>query len=171
MARQVPRAEDGLIIELGAGTGVITKALLDSGVDPHRLIVIEFSALFVQRLRERFPEVVVIHGNAADLSDFLPAGIKVRAIVSSLPLCSLPEPITQAILQQWRLLLRDGGVAIQFTYNLRQPRWRRYVQARLSRSKIVWANLPPANITTFTYKPAQDHYLHYERPQSHHPRP
>ncbi len=155
MARQIPASEDGLIIELGGGTGVITRALLDHGVAPERLKVIEFSSPFVQTLRERFPQVEVIHGNAADLCELIPKKTKVRAIVSSLPLCSLPEPITQSILEQWRTLLHDGGVAIQFTYNLRSPKWRRLVQARQTSSQLVWANLPPANITTFSFQSAK----------------
>ncbi len=151
MARQIPGSGDGIIIELGGGTGVITRALLDSGIAPEKLKVIEFSSPFVQRLRQRFPDVEVIHGNAADLCDLIPQDTKVRAIVSSLPLCSLPEPITHSILEQWRTLLHDGGVAIQFTYNLRLPKWRRLVNARHTSSQFVWANLPPANITTFSF--------------------
>lgn len=153
MARQIPASEDGLIIELGAGTGAITRALLDHGIAPERLKVIEFSNPFVQRLRQRFPHVDVVHGNAADLCTLIPPNTKIGAIVSSLPLCSLPEPITQAILQQWQLLLRDGGVAIQFTYNLRLPKWRGHLKAHQTHSKVVWANLPPANITTFSFAP------------------
>src|SRR3546814_311863 len=147
MARQVPHNDSGLIIELGGGTGVITQALLNHGVSPERLVVVEFSNPFVQRLRKRFPRVNVIQGSAADLGLLLPQGSKVHAIVSSLPLCSLPDPMTQSILQQWRQLLHDDGVAVQLTYNLRRPKWRRYVQAQQTSSQIVWANLPPANRT------------------------
>ncbi len=152
MAKQIPPDDQGLIIELGGGTGVITQALLDRGVAPERLKVIELSGAFAQRLRQRFPGVEIIHGNAADLCRLLPENTKIAAIVSSLPLCSLPESITKAILQQWHLLLHDGGVAIQFTYNLRLPKWRRNVQARHTSSRIVWANVPPAKITTFSFQ-------------------
>jgi phosphatidylethanolamine/phosphatidyl-N-methylethanolamine N-methyltransferase len=155
MARQVPRNDGGLIVELGGGTGVITQALLNHGVPPDRLLVVEFSSPFVQRLRKRFPNVNVVHGNAADLGRLVPPGSKVCAIVSSLPLCSLPEPMTQSILQQWQQLLHDDGVAVQFTYNLRRPKWRRHLQAQQTSSKIVWANLPPANITTFSFRTAK----------------
>ncbi len=155
MAKQLPGSNDGLIIELGGGTGVITRALLDHGVAPERLKVIEFSSPFVQRLRERFPQVEVIHGNAADLIHLMPRNVKVQAIVSSLPLCSLAEPITQSILKQWRVLLHDGGVAIQFTYNLGLPKWRASILSHQINSKVVWANLPPANISTFSFKSAK----------------
>src|SRR5690606_27501302 len=59
MARQVPVDDSGLIIELGAGTGAITQALLDHGIAPERLLVVEYSGSFVQRLRTRFPQIKV----------------------------------------------------------------------------------------------------------------
>lgn len=155
MARQIPVSADGLVIELGGGTGSITQALLEHGIPPERLMVIEYSMTFVRQLRRRFPQLNVVHGNAADLCQLVPRGTKVNAIVSSLPLCSLPDTITQSILQQWGLLLHEHGVAIQFTYNLRGPRWRKHIQARQTHSKIVWANLPPANITTFSFRTAK----------------
>lgn len=165
MAEQVPPG-DGIVVELGAGTGVITRALLDRGIPPERLVVVELSSVFVRELRERFPGVTVIHGSAADLSTLLPHSAKIRAIVSSLPLCSLPPPISHAIVDQWRMLLHDGGVAIQFTYNLRRPAWRDYLQTPEVRSCIVWANLPPANVSTFSFKgrnlppPVHEHHTH-----------
>src|SRR5690606_1672718 len=120
MASQVP-LDDGLVIELGAGTGVVTQALLNHGVAPENLIVVELSPRFAQRLRQQFQHLEVITGNAADLHQLIPAGKKVSAIVSSLPLCSLPPPVTQTILTQWQPLLAGGGVAVQFTYSLRTP--------------------------------------------------
>lgn len=151
MAEQVPLDRDGLVIELGGGTGVITQALLDQGVDPDNLIVIEFSRPFVQRLRQRFSNVRIVHGNAAELCKLVPPGKKINAIVSSLPLCSLPPAVTRSILQQWQTLLHDEGVAIQFSYHLRTPKWRHYIAPKCTNSRIVWANLPPANITTFSF--------------------
>ncbi len=155
MAKQVPASGDGLVVELGAGTGVVTQALLDSGVPAHRLLVIEYSGPFVRRLRKRFPHLNVVQGNAADLRRLLPPEARVRAIVSSLPLCSLPAPMTHSILEQWQHLLHDNGVAIQFTYNLRRPKWKNQLRAQQTGSKIIWANLPPANISTFSFKTAK----------------
>lgn len=151
MAQQVPLGEPGLVIELGGGTGVITQALLTAGVAPSNLLVVEYSKPFVQRLRQRFSDVNIVHGNAADLCQIVPPGQKVKAIVSSLPLCSLPPAVTKAILQQWQLLLSSNGIAVQFSYHLRTPRWRHYIQPDHTSSKIIWANLPPANITTFSF--------------------
>jgi phospholipid N-methyltransferase len=156
MAQQVPKTDSGLVVELGGGTGVITQALLNHGIAPERLMVIEYSAQFVRKLRARFANVNIVHGNATDLCRLVPEGKKISAIVSSLPLCSLPAPMTRLILEQWQTLLRQNGVAVQFTYHLRTPKWRSYLEATQERSKIVWANLPPANITTFSFCPSTD---------------
>ena len=58
MARAVPRTM-GPVIELGGGTGVVTQALLDSGVKPEELIVVEYNAVLHGLLSERFPGVRV----------------------------------------------------------------------------------------------------------------
>ena len=166
MAREVAHRHDGLIIELGPGTGVVTQALLDHGVAPERLVAVEYSHAFVQRLRKQFPHVNVVHGNASELRQLIPADSKVAAIVSSLPLCALPEPMVQAILSQWHDLLSDDGIAVQFTYNLRRPKWHRHVQARQIGSQIVWANLPPAQLATFSFNTRTSPITHHDHPTS-----
>src|SRR5512143_2865500 len=65
VASRVPVSGDGLVIELGGGTGVVTHALLQRGIAPGRLVVIERSAVFVRHLRKRFPDVQIVHGDAA----------------------------------------------------------------------------------------------------------
>ena len=163
MAKEVAHLQDGLIVELGPGTGVVTQALLDRGVAADRLLAVESSLAFVQRLRKRFPHVNVVHGNASDLSQWLPPGTRVAAIVSSLPLCSLPQPIVRVILAQWHDLLHDGGIAVQFTYNLRRPRWHHHMQARQINTQIVWANLPPAQVSTYAFNTIKQAVIEHEQ--------
>ena len=146
MAACVPRSGDGLVVELGAGTGAVTQALLDSGIAAHRLVVVERSARFVGYLRRRFPGVTVLHGDALRLAALLPAGSKVDAIVSSLPLRSLAQTDARTIVAQWQQVLRLGGRAIQFTYDLRGSLRHRPAGLRHRGSHLVWANLPPARI-------------------------
>lgn len=151
MAAQVP-LDGGLVVELGAGTGVVTQALLDRGVPPSSLLVVEFSADFVRHLRERFPGVKVIQGNAAHLDTMLPPDANVSAIVSSLPLCSLPSSDTFAIVRQWNRLFRhSGGRVVQFTYNLGRPPWQRLVETPMGRRHVIGANIPPAQVFTLLY--------------------
>src|SRR3546814_20970010 len=103
-------------------------------------MVIEDSNKFVQKLRTRFSNLNIVHGNAADLCPLVPQNQKVSAIVSSLPLCSLPAPMTRLILQQWQTLLQHNAVPVQFTYHLRTPQGQTYLTATYTRTKNVWAN-------------------------------
>ena len=109
MASHVDPAEDLPVIELGPGTGVVTKALLERGVAPQRLIAIEFNPDFCRLLRERFPGVTVLQGDAYDLAGTLPKGRadRVSAIVSSLPLVSRPPADRARLIEA--ALDRDGA--------------------------------------------------------------
>ncbi len=151
MARHIPLDHDGYVIELGGGTGVITQAILDRGVPAEKLIVIEFSHSFAAHLQRRFPRVKIINGNAADLDALLPPDVRINAIVSSLPLISLPPEVRSRILHHWQTLLKDDGRAIQFTYNLRKTQWQSALNARHYSSEIVWTNVPPARVMTFRF--------------------
>jgi phospholipid N-methyltransferase len=151
MARPIPAQGDGLVIELGAGTGVVTRALLDRGIAPERLRVIEREPTFVRRLRRRFPGLHVIQGDARKLGALLDDGAPVDAIVSSLPLRAFESKDVDAVLGQWRTLLRPGGQVVQFTYVLvgGELEGLRDGFAECER-RIVWANVPPAKLTVFT---------------------
>ena len=85
MASHVDPDEDLPVIELGPGTGVVTKALIERGVAPERIIAIEYSPDFCRLLAERFPGITVIRGDAYDLDGSLD-GRADRASTSS-PAC------------------------------------------------------------------------------------
>lgn len=155
MVANVPVQGDGLVLELGAGTGIVTRALLAHGVAPERLRVIERSPLFVRCLRRRFPELTIIEGDAAALADYLPAGRAVDAIVSSLPLRAMPPDVVAPILAQWQALVRPGGVVSQFTY---APLGRlKGSDAHFLQCADSWIvrNVPPARVETMV-RLAQD---------------
>lgn len=155
MAARVPLDGEGMIIELGAGTGVVTQALLDRGIAAERLVVVERSPAFVRHLRARFPGINVILGDAVQLAHLLPYSPRIDAIVSSLPLRSLPAADATAIVNQWRLLLPPKGLVIQYTYDLRDSgRLAKYGFAVRSRD-IVWGNLPPARVLVFDCRAPQ----------------
>lgn len=149
MARQVPLNDDGVIVELGAGTGVITKALLERGIAPERLIVVERAAALANYLRRRFPHITVVQGDAGQLSRLLrPYGCDVTAVVSSLPLRSLPDGVVCTVMTELNTVLKSGGRFIQFTYDLRPMRGMFYRFEKIV-SQIVWSNMPPARVDVF----------------------
>ena len=151
MAREVDITKDGFVIELGGGTGKITEALLKHGVSPSKLITIERSAELAAYLREKFPDIYVIEGDAGQLVKLLSGnkGVKkINSIVSGLPFKSLPQKIVVAIKQQIQTLLQDGGKFIQFTYDLGLSSLACDAAFSMESSKIEWRNLPPARVNT-----------------------
>lgn len=152
MARLVPGG-DGAVVELGAGGGSVTAALISHGVSLRDLVVVERSAALSEHLARRFPGMKLIHGDAAHLSRYEILRRKpVRAIVSSLPLRSLQKPLVRQILDQISLISAPGTVFIQFTYALRGGC--REVASGFERdqARVVWRNLPPARIEAFRFR-------------------
>ena len=146
----------GEIIELGAGTGSLTRALLESGIDERRLHVIEVDAGLTRLLSKRFPGVNIIHADASDLITTLKQhGVdheNIGSVVSSLPLLSLPKPKKDAILQQVFTLLPPDCPLIQFTYGFKSPVSRDVLERfdrKAMRIKTVFRNIPPATVWTY----------------------
>ena len=151
MASRMPVDRDGLIVELGGGTGAVTAALLEHGVPPWKLVVIERSPTLANHLRRRFPQLRVVQGDAAQLAQLLghDRSRGIGGIVSSLPLRSLPPAVTRAVGHQFETLLDAGGLLVQYTYDLRGTQPRLLPGFRRRSSKIVWSNLPPARVEVF----------------------
>jgi phosphatidylethanolamine/phosphatidyl-N-methylethanolamine N-methyltransferase len=120
MASYVDPRRDGVILELGPGTGPVTKALLARGVAPERLAVVEYEQSFCHVLAERYPGVRIIQGDAYGLKATLDGKIAgpIAAVVSSLPLLIRPERDRIELLHQAFELMGDDGLFIQFTYGL-----------------------------------------------------
>ncbi len=142
--------DGGPVIELGAGTGNITRAILDRGVSPGNLHSIEMNPQFCARLRANFPGVNVYEMSAGDVSA-LPIE-DAQAVVSGLPLLSMPTALQRSILTGTFKKLRSDGTYVQFTYGPKPP-VTKLVRDELGlqwrKSKKIWWNLPPARVYRF----------------------
>jgi phosphatidylethanolamine/phosphatidyl-N-methylethanolamine N-methyltransferase len=154
MSSYVGVCAESWVLELGAGTGSVTHALLERGVPPDRLIVVEKSGRLAHWLRREFPQVLVIQGDAADLRSLLSKCFcgslpEFPCVVSSLPFRSLDPKVRRSVADQIQRLLRPRGTLIQFTYDLRP--WAKGPLPELLRCKgrIIWRNLPPARIEIY----------------------
>ncbi|WP_439815734.1 class I SAM-dependent methyltransferase [Zavarzinia sp. CC-PAN008] len=153
MAAQVLGAT-GTIVELGGGTGPITRALLEAGIAPERLVVVERDPTLFETLRRNFPTARVLLGDAAHLDRLLAdQGIpQVGGIVSGLPLLNMSAEIQEAILRAGFAALAPGGCFVQFTYGPAVPVRRTVLQSlalRARRAGRAWLNLPPATVWCF----------------------
>jgi phosphatidylethanolamine/phosphatidyl-N-methylethanolamine N-methyltransferase len=152
MAGKVDPLRPGLVVELGAGTGVITEALLARGINPERLIVIEQGAYFVDLLRNRFPGVQVIQGDAFVFHRYLPPDAVVSAVVSGVPLLNFPLWRRRTLIEQALAVQDSGGRFIQLSYGWKPPM--APGRRELSRT-LVWRNFPPAHIWTYRAFPQE----------------
>jgi phosphatidylethanolamine/phosphatidyl-N-methylethanolamine N-methyltransferase len=154
MARYVDPQTPGPVIELGPGTGSMTRALLARGLAPERLFLIEFDPNFCKLLKERFPGVNVIEGDAYAFRRLIEARTSepAAAVVSSLPLLVKPETQRLDLLADAFACMRPEGVFIQFTYGPASPmpRFKPFGPTfRAERSPQVWLNIPPASVWVY----------------------
>ncbi|HEV2570406.1 MAG TPA: methyltransferase domain-containing protein [Beijerinckiaceae bacterium] len=144
----------GPVIELGPGTGVFTRKLLARGVAPENLFLMEYGSDFVRLLRSRFPDARVLQMDAARLRtiDF-DSPQAVGAVVSGLPLLSMPPRKVMAILSGAFRHMRAGGAFYQFTYGPRCPVPRRILDRLGLKASMVGKtllNAPPAAVYRIT---------------------
>lgn len=154
VATQVDVSRPGAVIELGPGTGVVTKALLHHGVGGDRLFLVERDERLAAMLSSQFTGLTVICGDAMRLSAILPAQAtgQVNAVVSSLPVIGMPKEVRHAIEAQMAMLAGENGRIVQFTYGPQSPISEQSLKAlglRGRRVKIVVANVPPAHVWVY----------------------
>ncbi|MEO8778177.1 MAG: methyltransferase domain-containing protein [Rhodanobacter sp.] len=157
MAAAIP-ADAQSVIELGAGTGVITRALIKHGTRPERLLVVEMNEVLHGVLRQAFPRAHVVCGDARALPTLTSqAGTfgtrPVGAVVSSLGLLAMPASVQHDILAAAFAVLRPGGVFVQYTYGLAKPVAPDVCAALGLHARYLgwaWRNLPPARVYVYS---------------------
>jgi phosphatidylethanolamine/phosphatidyl-N-methylethanolamine N-methyltransferase len=159
MAAATGSPPQGLIVELGPGTGPVTQSLIETGVAPERLVLVEYDAGFCRLLRQRFGRAAIVEGDAYDLPRTLAqfSGRPIAAVVSSLPLLNQPPAERVKLIGEAFALMGPLGSFVQFTYGLQSP-IPREVCARLysaARSRPILLNLPPAFVWTYRLAPSR----------------
>jgi phosphatidylethanolamine/phosphatidyl-N-methylethanolamine N-methyltransferase len=154
MADAVGPVPDGaVILELGPGTGVFTRELVRR-FPGAKVVAVEINEVFAARLAAAAPGATVVTGCAARLDAHLAAlnlsPADVVAVVSGLPLLSLPGDLPRQVLGAVAGVLGPGKRYVQFTYSERA--WRRFDVSQFRRHprKRVWWNVPPAFVLPFT---------------------
>ncbi|HEY5849171.1 MAG TPA: methyltransferase domain-containing protein [Lysobacter sp.] len=162
-AAMVTALPDGArrVIELGGGTGAITRALLARGILGRELLVLELNEELHAHLRARFPQVRIVLGDARDLAQlasdegYLGEGAA-DAIVSGLGFLGMPRATQREILQASFACLREGGRFLQFTYGPQSPVAAEVVEElglEVERGEFVLLNVPPATVYVLSRRP------------------
>jgi len=138
------------VVEIGAGTGRLTRALLRQGIRPQDLTVVELDGEMCAFLRASLPHIHVIEGDANHLADLVPPEIcqKVEVVVSAIPLMYLDENVRKSLIGAAFSTLRPGGKIVHVTYNPGSP-LRFWSHIRQDRVAATWFNLPPGFVWQF----------------------
>lgn len=141
------------VVEVGAGTGALTRAILNTGVSEKDLCLVESDERFVEILKERFPGARTVHGDATLLGEHLEDLMgRVDFIISGLPLLLFSDARKRGLLAAGFRLLNEGGAFHQFTYGGVCPVGRRMLDGlglRSSSLGVAALNFPPAFVYRF----------------------
>lgn len=149
-SEQENKERQAYIIELGAGTGAVTKALLQRGVPASRLIVFEQAQSMASLLRQRFPGIRIIQDDAAKMKNYIPKDAYIAFMISSLPFVSLPQAISENIISAIKDNIEDNHL-IQYTYALHQKTLLEEKGFEINNKETVWFNLPPAHVLDYSF--------------------
>jgi phosphatidylethanolamine/phosphatidyl-N-methylethanolamine N-methyltransferase len=151
MAAYVDPTIPGPIIELGPGTGPVTDALVAQGVDPARLVLVEFDPTFCRILAQRYPSATVVQGDAYGLRTLLDTLMRepAAAVVSGLPLFTKPLKLRLRLLFEAFSLMSPGAPFVQFTYAAYSPIPRALDRVKTQASERIWTNIPPARVWVY----------------------
>jgi len=151
MAQYVDVDSKGPVIELGPGTGAITNALIEHGVDQKRLVLVEYNPGFCALLRDRYPQAKVVQGDAYALRASLDAVLDApaSAVVSGLPLVTKPMLTRLKLIRDAFVALAPGAPFVQFTYSVAPPIPKSLPGVSTEASERIWMNLPPARVWVY----------------------
>lgn len=147
MAAQVEFGRPGRVLELGPGTGAITKALVRRGLGAERVVAVEADPGFARMLRTRFPGLELVEGDATDAARIEQLG-PFTGIISSLPLLNFPPHDRVALVLALLRLLPAGAPFVQYSYGVRPP-LPRSPDLKVTLADKVWRNLPPARVWVY----------------------
>ncbi len=151
VARNTVHSKDELVVELGAGTGTVTKALVEAGLPEERLILIELDQDMLAFLRERFPKATIIDGDASKPEEVIPAKAigRVDTVISGIPALQFSLEKQRDFVKQCFDVMHANGQLLQYTYSLKSPLRHEALDLKGQRLGVAFANLPPAHLWGF----------------------
>lgn len=162
MLKGIQPNENNVVLELGVGTGAITKFIEEIVPDENSYLGIEIDRKLVNSLNVKFPDMKIQRGNACELEKLHKRSNlgKVSYIISCLPFVSIPNEVGEKILSEIEKFMEKGCMFRTFQYahgfympsaiKLREFMRRRYGKAQ--KSPLVVKNVPPAYVLTWQTK-------------------
>jgi phosphatidylethanolamine/phosphatidyl-N-methylethanolamine N-methyltransferase len=135
------------VLELGAGTGAVSRALLECGLDPSQLILVEIEPSMAAHLRAGFPGVEVIQGDARALPAILPERFtgRIASVICGIPLVLLPREEQRGFIDAIGAVAPDEGF-LHYSYCVTSPLSARRHGLIAKREAWTPINFPPASV-------------------------
>lgn len=140
------------VVELGAGTGAISQGLLERGIPSESIMMIELDESLYDYLRNRFPGVRVVHGDATRLAEIVAEQDvdHVSTVVSGLPMVNMPFDFQNAIIGESLKAMKPEGFVVQYSYSPIRPIPAKKLGVKAEIVRFVLRNVPPATVWRFT---------------------
>lgn len=151
IAEQIDSAMAGPVLELGPGTGAVTAAILERGIPDADLIAVESDPKFVMLLREKYPNVRILRGDAFRFAEIVRTSgehVNYRAVVSGVPVLSRPIAERRQLLTSAIECSQQHAPFIQFSYGSKPP----IPPVRgvgVEHAAFVWQNIPPLHVWVY----------------------
>jgi phosphatidylethanolamine/phosphatidyl-N-methylethanolamine N-methyltransferase len=151
IAALVRRDADEVVLETGAGTGVVSRALLAAGVPAERLVVVEIVPEMAEHLRQLMPGVTVLCGDAFEMPGLLPRQLhgKVGTAICGIPLVLLPLEQQRRYVQSIEAVAPGRGFLL-YSYCITSPLKHRELGLKANRRAWTPLNFPPASVWQYT---------------------
>jgi len=152
VGRNVVRQGNEMVLELGAGTGTITRGVVEAGLPEANLVLVELDPDMVAYLRERFPKARVIEGDATRPLDLIPSSLvgRMDSVISGIPALQFPLDKQRSYMDQCFAVCRPEGYVVQYTYSLKSPLPYQMLEMTGRRLGLALANIPPAHLWGYT---------------------
>ena len=152
IAKQIDKRSSSLILELGAGTGAITKSLISAGISPGRIVVVEIVPEMADHLRAKFSQTSVLQADAFNLPIHLlkDTGTEIGTVICGIPLVLLNEAKQRQFIQQVEAVAPGRGFLL-YTYCVTSPLPHRTLGLDAQRLDWTPLNFPPASV--WHYRP------------------
>lgn len=159
MLKGIEPDENNIVLELGVGTGAITKFIEEIVPDEKSYLGVEIDRKLVNSLNVKFPDMKILRGNACELEKLHKKSNlgKVSYIISCLPFVSIPNEVGEKILSEIEKFMQRGCMFRTFQYahgfympsaiKLREFMRRRYGKSH--KSPLIVKNVPPAYVLTW----------------------
>lgn len=148
VAQQVRRGPDEYVVELGCGTGAITRGLLATGLPPERLVAVDLDAELLAVLREEFPEITALECDATQITRCLPPEVvgKAGTVICGIPISLLPRSKQRALRDEMFALMPPERRFLAYTHRLTSPLPQESLGLEGERLARTLRNLPPASV-------------------------